>query len=94
MVQCSPVHEALCVHCSVVDVGTGVMQHCDTLHENTGTLPVDGSVKISKESITVLWVDGDVRSLNASISSPFFMLGQILHQEVWHLTVLHCSHLH
>lgn len=66
MVQCSPLHEALCVLCSVIDVGTGVMQHCDTLHENTGTLSVDGSVKISKESTTVLWVDGDVRVLEQS----------------------------
>jgi hypothetical protein len=31
-----------------------------TPHENAGTLSVDGSMKISEGSATVLWVDGDV----------------------------------
>lgn len=37
------------------------MKPCDTPHENVGTLSVDGSMKISEGSTTVLWVDGDVR---------------------------------
>lgn len=79
-------------------MGTGFVVQCvDTFCEHVRILSLDCDRKVLEGSTEVMCITDDVRILQCWMHHSPLMLretvlfGQLLHQELWNLIVLHCS---